>query len=127
MRITLLGAAALFAAQNAVAAESYVFRHQSPEGSWDFDVGSVVVVNESVRRSHITLTLTRPLLDQPTGKVYDRVVFHYEHDCKANRMRVIDTRSSLKDETVNTSRPTEEWQPAGDSTAQKYACSLVDK
>jgi hypothetical protein len=127
MRTLFVSAAALLAASNALAADGYVLRHQSPEGTWDFDVASVVIVNGSVRRSQMTLTLTRPLQDQATGKVYDRVVFHYEHDCKADRMRVVDTVSSLKHETVNITRAGEAWQPAGDSVAQKYACSVVEK
>ncbi|HZN26983.1 MAG TPA: surface-adhesin E family protein [Burkholderiales bacterium] len=127
MRPTFLAAAALFVAQNALAAENVVLRYESPEGLWDFDMASVVIVNDSVRKSQISLKLKRPLQDQPTGTVYDRVVFHYEHDCKANRMRVVDSLSYLRGEPVKTSRANDDWHPAADSTAQQHACALVMK
>jgi hypothetical protein len=127
VRLTLFGAAALLVAQSALSADSYILRHQTPQGSWEFDLSSVVVVNESVRRSQITLNLPKPLQDQPTGSVYDRMVFHYEHDCKENKMRVMDALSYLRGELVKTTRPADDWQPAGDSAAQKYACAMVQK
>lgn len=127
MRLTILGAALLVAAPHAFAADGYVFRHKSPEGTWDFDAASVVVVSESVRKSQMTLTLTKPLQDQPTGTQYDRVVFVYEHDCKKNQMRVLDTMAYLRGERVKMSQASDEWRPAGDSMAQQYACALVQK
>src|SRR5215213_11061346 len=95
MRLTLLGVAALLTANNALSAESYVLRHEYDGGSWDFDMGSIVIVNATIRKSQMVLNLTKPLQDQPTGTRYDRVVFTYEHDCKANRMRVMDHISYL--------------------------------
>ena len=127
MRPIWLAAAALCFTQSAFSAENYVLRHESPEGYWDFDMASIVVVNDTLRRSEISLKLKRPLQDQPTGKVYDRIVFQYEHDCKANKMRVLDSLSYLEGEPVKTTRAGDEWHPAGESAAQKYACELVAK
>jgi hypothetical protein len=123
----LVGVAAILAANNALSAESYVLRHKYDGGSWDFDMGSIVIVNDTIRKSQMTLNLTKPLQDQPTGTRYDRVVFMYEHDCKANRMRVMDNISYLAGVRVTISRAGSEWQPAGDSVAHKYACALIDK
>ena len=127
MRPLVLAAAALCFAHSAFSAENYVLRQESPEGYWDFDMASIEVVNETVRRSQMTLKLKRPLQDQPTGKAYDRVVFHYEHDCRGNRIRIVDSASFLEGEPVKTTRAGDDWHPAGDSTAQKYACELVAK
>jgi hypothetical protein len=127
MRPILLAAAALCFAQSAFSAENYVLRLESPEGYWDFDMASIVVVDDTLRRSEMSLKLKRPLLDQPTGNVYDRVVFQYEHDCKAKRMRVVDSLSYLRGEPVKTARAGEDWHPAGESAAQKYACELAAK
>src|SRR5687768_13453567 len=127
MRLMVFGVAAILTANNALSAESYVLRHEYDGGSWDFDMGSIVVVNDTIRKSQMTLNLTKPLQDQPTGTRYDRVVFIYEHDCKANRIRVIDNISYLAGARVTISRAGSEWQPAGDSVAQKYACALIDK
>ena len=127
MRLKLVGAALLVAVPPAFAADGVVFRHQSREGTWDFDAASVVVVSESVRKSQMTLTLTKPLQDQPTGAQYDRVVFVYEHDCRKNQMRVLDTMAYLRGERVTMTRASDEWRPAGDSMAQQYACALVQK
>ena len=126
MRLRLLALAVLLA-NNALAAEGYVFRHQLPEGSWDFDAASVIVLNDAVRKSEMTLNLTKPLQDQPTGRLYDRIVFVYEHDCKKNQMRVVDSTSYLRGEPVSMSRPSDAWRPAGESLAQQYACALVQK
>jgi hypothetical protein len=127
MRLTLLGAAALVIVHNALSAESYILKHDSPEGSWHFDIASIVIVNDSIRRSQMSLNLTRALQDQPTGNHYDQVIFTYEHDCKADRMRVIDTVPYLNGERVTTSRTSPEWRPAGESAAHKYACALLEK
>ena len=125
MRPLFLAAAALCFAHSAFSAENYVLRQESPEGYWDFDMASIVVVSDTLRRSQISLKLKRPLQDQPTGKVYDRVVFHYEHDCKANKIRVVDSASYLEGEPVKTAPAADDWHAAGDSTAQKYACEVV--
>jgi len=127
MRSVLLAVVALCFAQSAFAAESYVLRQESPEGYWDFDMASIQVVNDTLRRSQMTLKLKKPLQDQPTGKVYDRIVFNYEHDCKANTIRITDSASFLEREPVKATRAGDDWHPAGDSAAQKYACELVAK
>jgi hypothetical protein len=127
MRARVVAVVALCFAQSAFSAESYVLRQESPEGYWDFDMASIEVVDATLRRSQMTLRLKRPLQDQPTGKVYDRIVFQYEHDCKANTIRITDSASFLEREPVNTTRAGDDWHPAGDSTAQKYACELVAK
>jgi hypothetical protein len=87
----------------------------------------VVVVDAASRKSQTSLKLKRPLQDQPSGKVYDRIVFEYEHDCKANRMRVVDTHSSYQGEPVKTTRVNDEWHPAEESPVHKYACSVSQK
>ena len=127
MRPLVLAAAAFLAASQALAADDYILRQESPEGMWDFDTASVVVVDATVRKSRMSLKLKRPLQDQPTGKIYDRIVFHYEHDCKANRMRVVDTLSYYQGVPVKTTPPKADWHPAEDSAAHKYACSVVQK
>jgi hypothetical protein len=127
MRLTVIGAALLVVTHHALAADGYVFRHQAPEGTWDFDAASVVVLSDSIRRSQMSLTLAKPLQDQPTGSRYDRLVFVYEHDCSKNQMRVLETNAYLRGERVKMSRPSDEWRPAADSAAQKYACALVQK
>jgi hypothetical protein len=127
MRPIWLAAAALCFAQSALSAENQVLRYESPEGDWDFDMASIVVVSDTLRRSQMSLKLKKPLQDQPTGNVYDRVVFHYEHDCKEKRIRVVDSLSYLKGEPVKTRRAKDEWHPAGESAAQKYACEVVAK
>ena len=86
-----------------------------------------MIVDETTRRSQMSLNLTNPLQDQPTGRQYDRLVFFYEHDCKRNRMRVTDTVPYLKGERVTMTPPSPEWRPADESVAQKYACALIDK
>ena len=120
-------AAALLVASHALAADDYVLRQESPEGLWDFDTASVVVVNPTVRKSQMSLKLKRPLLDQPTGKVYDRIVFQYEHDCKANKMRVVDTLSYYQGEPVKATPAKDDWHPAEESAAHKYACSVAQQ
>ena len=127
MRLMLFGVAAILTANNALAADSFVLRHAYDGGSWDFDMGSIVIVNDTLRKSQVTLNLTKPLQDQRTGSLYDRVIFTYEHDCKANRMRVTDNVPYLAGERVIMSRASSEWGPAGDSVAQKYTCALVEK
>jgi hypothetical protein len=127
MRTILATAVALLVAHNALAAEAVIFRHQTPEGSWDFDAGSIVVVDESIRRSQMVLNLKKPLQDQPTGNQYDRVVFMYEHDCRKNQMRVTDTTAYLRGERVEMGRASNAWRAAGESVAQQYACALVQK
>jgi hypothetical protein len=127
MRPIWLAAAALCFTPSAFPAENYVLRHESPEGYWDFDMASIVVVNDTLRRSEISLTLKRPLQDKLSGKVYDRIVFHYEHDCRAKKMRVLDSRSYLEGEPVKTTGAGDDWHPAEESAAQKYACEVVAK
>jgi hypothetical protein len=127
MRSLLFGAAALLIVHNALSAESYVLKHDSPEGSWHFDIASIVIVNDSIRRSQMSLYLTSPLQDQPTGNHYDQVIFTYEHDCKADRMRVIDTVPFLQGKRVTMGRASHEWRPAAESAAHKYACALVQQ
>jgi hypothetical protein len=126
-RPALFAAAAFLVASQAFAADDYIMRQESPEGLWDFDTASVVVVDATLRKSQMSLKLKRPLQDQPTGKVYDRIVFHYEHDCKANKMRVVNTLSSYQGAPVNTAHVKDDWQSAEESTVHKYACSVAQK
>jgi hypothetical protein len=127
MRLFSFAATALLIAHNAIAADSYLLRHEFEGGSWDFDMASIAVVDDTLRTSRMTLNLTQPLQDQPTGNRYDRIVFLYEHDCKAQRMRVVDTLSYLRDERVEVKGASPEWRAAADSVAHKYACALVKK
>ena len=127
MRFTKLGVAAFLNANIALAADGYVLRHEFEGGWWDFDMASVVQVDDAIRKSQMTLSLSKPLQDQPTGSRYDKVVFTYEHDCKGNRLRVIDNVSYLTGERVNMSRASSHWRPAADSFAQKYACAMQKK
>ena len=111
-RPKLIAALAFVVIPQALAAESVVLRQESPEGMWDFDTASIVVVSDSLRTSQMTLKLKRPFQDQSTGNVYDRVVFQYEHDCKENKMRVVDSHAYFQGEAVKTTRAKDEWQPA---------------
>lgn len=70
-RPKLIAALAFVVIPQALAAESVVLRQESPEGMWDFDTASIVVVSDSLRTSQMTLKLKRPFQDQSTGKVYD--------------------------------------------------------
>jgi hypothetical protein len=111
----------------ALAAESVVLRQQSPQGVWDFDTASIVVVSDTLRKSEMALKLKRPFRDQSTGKVYDRVVFQYEHDCKEKKMRVVSSLAYFQGEPVKTTDAKDEWQPAQDSAVHQYACSAAAK
>jgi hypothetical protein len=123
----LVAIAAFVVVPQALAAESVVLRQQSPEGVWDFDTASIVVVSETLRKSEMALKLKRPFRDQSSGKVYDRVVFQYEHDCKEKKMRVVSSLAYFQGEPVKTTDAKDEWQPAQDSAVQKYACSVATK
>jgi hypothetical protein len=125
MRFIVSGATALVIAQSAGAAESYLLKHEFEGGSWDFDMASIAIIDDTKRTSRMSLNLDQPFQDQPTGNRYDRVVFMYEHDCKANRIRVVDTVSYLGGERVTVGATSAEWRPAVDSVAQKYACALA--
>lgn len=127
MRLTLFGLAAVLNAAAALAADSYVLRNEFDGGYWDFDMASVVQIDDAIRKSQMTLSLNKPLQDQPSGAHYDKVVFTYEHDCKGNRLRVIDNVSYLTGERVDMSRASSQWRPATDSFAQKYACAMLKK
>jgi hypothetical protein len=127
IRPVVLAAAALLVTSHAFSAEDRVLRQESPEGFWDFDTASVVVVDDTVRKSQMSLKLKRPLQDQSTGKIYDLIVFQYEHDCKTNKMRVLDTLSSYHGEPVKASRASDDWHPADESAVHKYACSVAQK
>ena len=127
MRPLVLAAAAFLVTSQTLAAEDYVLRQESPEGMWDFDTASVVVVDATVRKSEMSLKLKRPLQDQPTGNVYDRIVFRYEHDCKANKMRVVDTLSYFQGEPVKTTPAKDDWHPAEESAVHKHVCSVTRK
>ena len=126
-RPKLLAALAFVVIPQAFAAESVVLRQESPEGMWDFDTASIVVVSDSLRTSQMTLKLKRPFQDQSTGKVYDRVVFQYEHDCKQNKMRVVDSHAYFQGDPVKTTGAKDEWQPAQDSAVHKHACAVTRK
>jgi hypothetical protein len=117
----------LLAVRAALAGEPYVFRHNFNGGSWEFDISSVVLVNEGFRQSQMQLHLEKPLQDQATGSLYNRITFFYEHDCALNRMRVLDSVAGLSEEAAAITRPGDDWQPAGDSFAQKYACALAKR
>ena len=124
IRRLLYGVAALLLAHPAAAADGDVLRQEFDGGSWDFDLASVVIVNDTFRTSRMSLTLARPLQDQ-SGARYDHVEFLYEHDCKENRMRVAETLTYLAGERVEVSGASPDWRPAADSAAHKYACALV--
>jgi hypothetical protein len=127
MRLMLFGVTIMLAANNVLSAESHVLRHEFDGGWWDFDFGSIVIVNDTLRKSEMSLNLTKPLQDQETGEFYDKVVFSYEHDCKADRLRVVDNVSFRTGKQVKMARASSLWQPAVESFAQKYTCSLVKK
>lgn len=127
MRISIASAVAAFLlAQPVSAADGYLLRHEFDGGSWDFDMASVAVAADGLRKSQMSLNLSRPLQDRPTGQQYDRVVFVYEHDCSANRMRVVETLTYLAGERVGVPGAAPEWRPAADNIAQRYACALVN-
>ena len=126
-RPKLVAALAFVVIPQAFAAEGVVLRQDSPEGMWDFDTASIVVVSDSLRTSEMTLKLKRPFQDQSTGKVYDRVVFQYEHDCKQNKMRVVDSHAYFQGDPVKTTGAKDEWQPAQDSAVHKHACAVTRK
>ena len=128
MRLMLFGAAILLSANNALfAAESYMLRHEFDGGWWDFDIVSIAVVSDTLRKSEMSLHLIKPLQDQESGEFYDKVIFSYEHDCKAHRLRVVDNIAFRTGKPVKMARASSLWQPAVDSFAHKYACSLVSK
>jgi hypothetical protein len=127
MRLMFFGAAMMLIANNALSAESYVLRHEFEGGWWDFDIVSIAVVNDTLRKSEMSLTLIKPLQDQESGEFYDKVIFSYEHDCKAHRLRVVDNVAFRIGKPVKMTRASSLWQPAVDSFAHKYACSLVRK
>ncbi len=127
MRLALYCVAAMCCANNVAGADSYVLVHKFNGGSWEFEMASLVIVNERIRKSQMSLNLAKPFQDQSTGAFYDRVTFAYEHDCQANRMRVLDNVAFLVGARVTMSRATADWQPAADSVLQQYACALVEK
>src|SRR5215207_8602323 len=117
MRLMFFGAAMMLIANNALSAESYVLRHEFEGGWWDFDIVSIAVVNDTLRKSEMSLTLIKPLQDQESGEFYDRVIFSYEHDCKAHRLRVVDNVAFRIGKPVKMTRASSLWQPAVDSFA----------
>jgi hypothetical protein len=112
----------VFALNAALAGEPYVFRHNFNGGSWEFDISSVVLATDGFRRSQMQLYLDKPLQDQATGSVYDRITFLYEHDCALNRMRVVDSLAPAptgsQPEIASRKNTPAHWQSAAERLTQ---------